>query len=575
MQTCCLMFANVNERKSSKIKNFAVLRFKGKIMPITNYLERNAEIYANDCALVELNPEVKDTRRITWKDFDLTQPEPNLPYRRENSWKIFNEKANRCAHYLLERGIHKGDKVGLLMMNCLEWLPVYFGILKTGALAVPLNFRYSSDEIEYCLNLADISVLFFGPEFIGRLEVISDKIMAHRLLIYVGEGLTPSFAENYIMSAMNYSSENLNIPISDEDFAAIYFSSGTTGFPKAILHKHKALMHAAVVEQKHHGQTKDDVFLCIPPLYHTGAKMHWFGSLISGGKAVLLRGTKPQIILKAVSDEKCTIVWLLVPWAQDILLALEKNEVNIKEYQLSQWRLMHIGAQPVPKKLIEDWKKYFPHHEYDTNYGLSESIGPGCVHLGIGNDNKIGAIGIPGYGWSVRIVDEKHHELSKEDVGELAVKGPGVMVEYYKNPEATAEVLDIEGWLYTGDMATMDKDGFIYLVDRKKDVIITGGENIYPVQIEDFLHKMPQIKDVAVIGLADQRLGEITAAIIELKKDAECTEEQINEFCLELPKYKRPKKIIFADVPRNPTGKIEKPKLREMYRTVDPFASMR
>lgn len=544
-------------------------------MPITNYLERNAEIYGNDCALVELNPEVRDSRRITWKDFDLTQPEPNLPYRREITWKTFNEKANRCAHYLIERGVHRGDKVGILMMNCLEWLPIYFGILKTGALAVPLNFRYASDEIEYCLNLADISVLFFGPEFIGRLEAISEKIMPHRLLIYVGEGLQPSFSESYVMSVMNYSSENLNLSISDDDYGAIYFSSGTTGFPKAILHRHRALMHAAAVEQNHHGQTKDDVFLCIPPLYHTGAKMHWFGSLVSGGKAVLLRGTKPDIILKAVSDEGCTIVWLLVPWAQDILLSIENGTVNLKDYHLSQWRLMHIGAQPVPKKLIEDWKKYFPHHAYDTNYGLSESIGPGCVHLGVGNDNKIGAIGIPGFGWKVRIVDENRKDVKQGDVGELAVNGPGVMVEYYKNPEATTEVLDKEGWLYTGDMAMQDEDRFIYLVDRKKDVIITGGENLYPVQIEDFLSKMPQIKDVAVIGLADSRLGEIATAIIELKPGATCTEDDVNNFCMELPRYKRPRKIIFAPVPRNATGKIEKPKLREKYRTIDPFASMR
>lgn len=544
-------------------------------MPITNYLERNAELYGNDCALVELNPEVRDNRRITWKEFDLTQPEPNLPYRREITWKTFNEKANRCAHYLIERGVRPGDKVGILMMNCLEWLPIYFGILKTGALAVPLNFRYASDEIEYCLNLADISVLFFGPEFIGRLEAISEKIMPHRLLIYVGEGLQPSFSESYVMSVMNYSSENLNLSISDDDYGAIYFSSGTTGFPKAILHKHKALMHAAAVEQNHHGQTKDDVFLCIPPLYHTGAKMHWFGSLVSGGKAVLLRGTKPDVILKAVSDEGCTIVWLLVPWAQDILLAIENGTVNLKDYKLKQWRLMHIGAQPVPKKLIEDWKKYFPHHAYDTNYGLSESIGPGCVHLGIGNDDKIGAIGIPGFGWKVRIVDENRKDVKSGEVGELAVNGPGVMVEYYKAPEATAEVLDDEGWLYTGDMAMQDEDGFIYLVDRKKDVIITGGENLYPVQIEDFLSKMPQIKDVAVIGLADSRLGEIATAIIELKPGATCTEDDVNNFCMELPRYKRPRKIIFAPVPRNATGKIEKPKLREKYRTIDPFASMR
>ncbi|MDY5817002.1 MAG: class I adenylate-forming enzyme family protein [Treponema sp.] len=543
-------------------------------MPITKYLESNAEKYADDCALVELNPEVKDTRRMTWKEFDLTQPEPNLPYRREISWRIFNEKANRCAHYLLERGVRKGDKVGILLMNCLEWLPIYFGILKTGALAVPLNFRYASDEIDYCLYLADISVLFFGPEFIGRLETISEKIMNRRLLIYVGEGLTPTFSENYISSVMNYSSENLNIELTDDDEAAIYFSSGTTGFPKAILHKHRALMHSAAVEQQHHGQTKDDVFLCIPPLYHTGAKMHWFGSLISGSKTVLLRGTKPEVILKAASDELCTIVWLLVPWAQDILDSLDRGDLKIEDYHLSQWRLMHIGAQPVPKKLIEDWKKYFPHHAYDTNYGLSESIGPGCVHLGVGNDHKIGAIGIPGYGWKVKIVDEHRKEVKQGDVGELAVFGPGVMVCYYKNPEATNEVMNDEGWLYTGDMAMMDPDGFIYLVDRKKDVIITGGENLYPVQIEDFLHKMEAIKDVAVIGLADKRLGEIAAAIIEVKQGYTCTEEDVNNFCLELPKYKRPRKIIFAPVPRNPTGKIEKPKLREMYRTEDPFKVM-
>lgn len=544
-------------------------------MPITKYLERNAEEFGKDCALVELNPEVKENRRITWKEYDLTQPEPNLPYRREISWSIFNEKANRCAHYLLERGVRKGDKVGILMMNCLEWLPIYFGILKIGALAVPLNFRYSSDEIDYCLNLADISVLFFGPEFIGRLEAISDKIISHRLLIYVGEGLAPTFSESYFMSAMNYSSENLSIEISDDDDAAIYFSSGTTGFPKAILHKHRALMHSAICEQQHHGQTKDDVFLCIPPLYHTGAKMHWFGSLISGSKAVLLRGTKPATVIKAVSDELCTIVWMLVPWAQDILDSLDRKDVEISNYNLSQWRLTHMGAQPIPRKLVADWLKYFPHHDYDTNYGLSESIGPGCVHLGVGNVDKVGAIGIPGYGWQVKIVDENRDEVAQGEVGELAVFGPGVMVCYYKNPEATKEVMDDQGWLYTGDMAQMDKDGFITLVDRKKDVIITGGENLYPVQIEDFLRKMEAIKDVAVIGLADQRLGEIAAAIIEVKQGYTCTEEDVNNFCLELPKYKRPRKIIFASVPRNPTGKIEKPKLREMYRDIDPFAVMK
>lgn len=292
--------------------------------------------------------------------------------------------------------------------------------------------------------------------------------------------------------------------------------------------------------------------------------MHWFGSLLSGSRAVLLRGVKPQWILRAVTEEKCTIVWLLVPWAQDLLNAIEAGKINLDDYMLDQWRLMHIGAQPVPPSLINRWKQIFPNHQYDTNYGLSESIGPGCVHLGVENIHKVGAIGKPGYNWEAKIVDEHGNEVEQGGVGELAVRGDGVMLCYYKNKEATGEVLR-NGWLYTGDVARMDEDGFIYLVDRKKDVIISGGENLYPVEIEDFLNTNTKIKDVAVIGLPDERLGEMAAAVIELKEGEDCTEEEINEFCKALPRYKRPRKIIFADVPRNPTGKIEKPVLREKY----------
>ena len=532
-------------------------------MPITDILEKNCRLYGDDVALVEINPEMPETKRTTWKEFDLIEPSRAAYYRREITWNVFNEKANRFANLLIERGIKKGEKVGILLMNCLEWLPIYFGILKTGALAVPLNFRYSADEIKYCVELAEIDILVFGPEFIGRVEEIADEISKGRLLYFVGDGC-PGFAEDYNAHTANCSSQSPKIDVNDDDEAAIYFSSGTTGFPKAILHNHESLMHAAKAEQNHHGQTKDDVFLCIPPLYHTGAKMHWFGSLLTGGKAVLLKGTSPKTILQAVSEEHCTIVWLLVPWAQDLLLALDNKELDIADYDLDQWRLMHIGAQPVPPSLIKHWKEYFPHHQYDTNYGLSESIGPGCVHLGVDNIDKVGAIGKAGYGWEAKIIDEQGETVKQGETGELAVKGPGVMTCYYRDPKATAEVLH-DGWLYTGDMAMEDEDGFIFLVDRKKDVIISGGENIYPVQIEDFLRTNEAILDVAVIGLADHRLGEISAAIIELKPGVECTEEDIHEFCKKLPRYKRPRKIIFADVPRNPTGKIEKPKLREKY----------
>lgn len=533
-------------------------------MPITEILDNNCNKFGDEICLVEINPEEKETRRVTWKEYELMEPDPTTYYRREITWSVFNEKANRFANLLLERGVLKGDKVGILLMNCLEWLPIYFGILKAGAIAVPLNFRYTADEIEYCVNLAEVDVLVFGPEFIGRVEEIAEAISKNRLLFFVGDGC-PSFAEHYNSLTADCSSQAPDIKLTDEDNAAIYFSSGTTGFPKAILHNHESLMHAARVEQNHHGQTRDDVFLCIPPLYHTGAKMHWMGSLLSGSKAVLLKGTKPEFILDAVSKEKCTIVWLLVPWAQDILEALDRGDLKLEDYQLEQWRLMHIGAQPVPPSLISKWKKYFPNHKYDTNYGLSESIGPGCVHLGVENIHKVGAIGKAGYGWNVRIVDEQRNTVKQGKIGELAVKGPGVMTCYYNDPKATKEVMDDEGWLYTGDMAQEDEDGFIFLVDRKKDVIISGGENLYPVQIEDFIRTDEKVHDVAVIGLPDKRLGEIAAAIIELKPGCTCTEEEMNQFCMALPRYKRPHKVIFADIPRNPTGKIEKPKLRKIY----------
>ena len=532
-------------------------------MPITDLLERNSKLYGNEIALVEMNPEIQEEPRVTWREYELIQPTDATPYRREITWSVFDEKANRVANLLLSRGIRKGQKAAILLMNCLEWLPIYFGVLKTGAVAVPLNFRYTAQEIDYCLKLADADVLFFGPEFIGRVEDIVPKIGKQVSLFFVGDN-KPSFAESYNEAVANCSSSAPKVLIEDGDNAAIYYSSGTTGFPKAILLDHTCLMQSARMEAIHHETTHDDVFLCIPPLYHTGAKMHWFGSLYTGSRAVILKGNSPKAILNAVSWEKCTIVWLLVPWAQDILAAIERGDVRLEDYQLSQWRLMHIGAQPVPPSLIRHWLKYFPHHKYDTNYGLSESTGPGCVHLGLENVRKVGAIGVPGYGWKCKIVDENGQIVSQGEVGELCVKGPGVMKCYYHDPKATAEVLR-DGWLHTGDMAKQDEEGFIFLVDRKKDVIITGGENLYPVQIEDFLNGYPKVHDVAVIGLPDPRLGEIAAAIIQVKEGMECTEEEINHFCLDLPRYKRPRKIIFAKVPRNPTGKIEKPKLREIY----------
>ncbi|BBO84213.1 hypothetical protein DSCO28_47790 [Desulfosarcina ovata subsp. sediminis] len=522
-------------------------------MLITEILSRNAGQYGEEVALIERDPAGHSRREITWAAFD--------------------RQANQVARALIKRGVRKGDRVVHLMMNSLEWLPVYFGILRTGAWVVPLNFRFSAEDIEYCTTLAEATVLIFGDEFaerVARVKKALDRCV--ETYIFVGpDASRPDNAESYAAVLSSGEDTDPGVAIDSGDSAALYFTSGTTGRPKAVHLTHRNLEFACQVENRHHHQTHDDNFLCIPPLYHTGAKMHWFGNFLVGAKAVILKSFQPVDILQAVSEENATIVWLLVPWAHDILIAIETGQINLVDYDLSRWRLMHIGAQPVPPALINRWKTVFPHHDYDTNYGLTECTGPGCVHLGIENTHKVGAIGVPGFGWSCMIVDfdawinqGRLAPAPPGATGELAVRGDGVMKEYYKNPEASEATIK-DGWLLTGDIARQDEDGFIWLVDRAKDVIITGGENIFPAEIESFIMDHPKVQDVAVIGYPDDRLGEIALAIVKVKPAQTLTEAEFMQFCGGLPRYTRPRKVIFADVPRSPTGKIEKPKLRKMY----------
>lgn len=510
---------------------------------IGEMLARNARMYPDDIALVERIPAEGKRSTITWREFD--------------------ERANRFANVLVSKGIRKGDKAMHLMNNSIDWLIAYFGIIRTGAWVVPLNFRFTSDDIKYCSDVAEPDIFVFGEEFENRIEPIRKGLLSVKHFICVGESIPP-YAESFSRLLKGAPSTPSGAGITFSDPCGLYFTSGTTGQPKPILLTHLNMANACITENMHHFQTKNDIYILIPPLYHTGAKMHWFGSLIVGGATVILKGILPEWTLEAVSEEKGTIVWLLVPWAQDILVKLDSGELKLADYKLSQWRLMHIGAQPVPPSLIIRWKKYFPDMAYDTTYGLSETTGPNCVHLGIENIHKVGAIGRPGFNWETRIVDEAGIDVNKGEPGELIVRGNGVMREYYKNPEATVRAMR-DGWLYTGDMARQDEDGFIYIVDRKKDVIITGGENVFPVEVEDFLHTHPCVKDVAAIGIPDERLGELVAIVVDVVPGKTLNEEEVLQYCQKLPKYKRPRKVFFGEVPRNPTGKIEKPKLRKKY----------
>jgi acyl-CoA synthetase (AMP-forming)/AMP-acid ligase II len=511
---------------------------------LSQILAANAEYYGQDVALVEIKPGGKARREITWGEFDAS--------------------VNRLANALVAGGVRKDDRVLHLMRNSIDWLVAYFGIIRTGAWAVPLNFRFTASDIKYCADIARAGTMILDHNFTETVAAVRSDLKTVGDYIFAGDE-PPDWARPFAGTLADASAAAVEMNLTGDDCCGLYFTSGTTGTPKPILLTHRNLEFAAAVEQQHHYQTADDNFILIPPLYHTGAKMHWFGSLITGSRATLLGEINPAAIFRAVSEEKGTIVWLLVPWVQDILAALDSGELSLADYDLSHWRLMHIGAQPVPPSLVHRWREYFPDMQYDTNYGLSESSGPGCVHLGIPNAHKVGAIGQAGYGWQTRIVDEQRRDVNSGEVGELLVKGDGVMREYYRNPERTAETIR-DGWLYTGDIVREDAGGFLYIVDRKKDVIISGGENIYPVEIEETLQAHPQVHDVAVIGLADERLGEIPVAVIAAKKGEIIDEAGIKKYCeAALPRFKVPKRFIFDTVMRNPTGKIEKPKMRQKY----------
>lgn len=511
-------------------------------MNLIDIIIKNARFYKDEIAFVEIRPLSKLRKSI--------------------SWGRFCERIIRLGNALIERGIKKGDKIFIFGRNSIDWLIAYFGSMVPGSWAVPLNYRFMRDDILYCANVSEPVAFIMDEEFAEMTYSMRSSLPTVKHYICIGEFKEMESMDNIIERSQ---SGLPNVKLKGEDECALYFTSGTTGNPKPVLHLHKNLVCVSLNEVTNEKWEHSDSLLMLPPFYHL-AIGHLFGCILAGGRAILLtEKISPEYIFQSISNEKVTLVFLLVPWALDILEALDKGRLKKELYDLSSWRLVYMGAQPIPPKLVLRWKQYFPDMQFDNVYGLSESAGPGTLHLGIGNEGKMSSIGRPGLLWDVRIVDDYGNDVPIGEVGELIVKGPGIMKEYYKNPELTNQTIR-DGWLYTGDLAKMDEDGFVYLVDRKKDLVISGGENIYPVEVEAVLQKHPKIRDVAVIGTPDERLGEVVTAIIEPIAGEILKEEDLRPFIEEnLPRYKRPRRIIFDHIPRSLTGKIEKPKLREKY----------
>lgn len=517
-------------------------------MNISEMVARNARMYPNGIALIERVPSKNLRRQITWSQFD--------------------DRVSRLANGLITMGVKKGDFVIHWMMNSISWLEAYFGIVRAGAIATPLNFRFTEKDFKYCADVAEPKAVILDEQFVDKVEAARYPWLPPHRCIVNGENI-PQGIENFENIIAGSDSSPVEIEIGDEGPCGLYFTSGTTGDPKPIALTHRNMECAAITEVAHGLRRPGDIWVTLKPFYHMGDWIHWLASLILGGTSVI-QGDKitPAAIFDVMHEERGTVAMILVPWLQDVLTALERGEIKVENYDLSCWRLVLLGTQFVPPDLVHRWKERFPRMLYEVNYGLTEASGPGCIHLGIGNDHKLGSIGRAGFNWEARIVDENGQEVVQGEVGEIVVKGNGVMREYYKNPEKTAETVR-GGWLYTGDMGKFDSDGFIWFVNRKKDVIICGGENIYPIEIEDILQSNPKVHDVGIIGLPDERLGEIVVAVIDLKPDIPRSleiEREISRFCeANLPRYKRPRRIIFDKILRNPKGKIEKLKMRQKY----------
>ncbi|OPY83046.1 MAG: Long-chain-fatty-acid--CoA ligase FadD13 [Syntrophorhabdus sp. PtaU1.Bin153] len=497
----------------------------------------------------------------------LIESYPSKKTRRALTWAQLEEQTNKVANYLVsECGIKKGDVVQHLLLNSIEWYVTYMAVLKTGAVISPLNFRFASGDIKYACDVTKSKVFIVGESFVSRVEPIMKEIDYCKHYICVGENTPPSMkAYSQIMAGGN--TDAATVDMADDDMAELMFTSGTTGAPKPVCHTHGTLFWVGIGNALTYNEGHRSVYLSPHPFYHSGTLFLSFPCYIAAGKILMPMELAPENYLRSIADEKCTGGWNTVPTWADLLSAIKSGSINLVDYDLSALRHIEIGAQPVPYALLEDSKSIFPNLPIANIYGITEGGGGGTLNC-YDEDimRKPGSIGKATVFMEAKVVLPDGEEASADSVGELLLRGPRLMKEYAFNPEMTAKTI-VDGWLHTGDLAYKDKEGFIFFADRAKDLIIRGGENIFPAEIEDALRKHPKVQDVAVLGYPHPRLVEIVMAIVQLRAGETMKEEEIIEFVKDkgLAKYKWPEKIVWAEVLRNPSGKIEKPKLRDLY----------
>ncbi|MCB1690668.1 MAG: o-succinylbenzoate--CoA ligase [Halioglobus sp.] len=483
-----------------------------------------------------------------------------------------NARANRVGNALLQQGIRPGDRVAVLLKNSVEFVETYFAVAKIGAVLVPINWRLVAAEIAFILEDSGTRALVYDSDFDDAVDALHAGTQGKTAVeLWVrrenGDAGTPDWAQDY--DTLTAASVEAEPPVGawDDDNLFIMYTSGTTGRPKGAVHSHDGMLWAQLTSMSTSDMRDGDRWLLALPMFHVGCLSPTSLLVHRGGTGVIMRELDIGEMFRCIAQEKVTI-FMAVPALLQFMLQTPERE----QHDISSVRWIATGAAPVPVSLL---------HEYEAlgirifqAYGLTESCGPGTLLLHEDAEAKVGSCGRPQMHTEIKIVDGdgKTIPMGSDQPGELLVGGRHMMKEYWNNPQATAETLR-DGWLHTGDICTWDSEGFVTICDRMKDMIISGGENIYPAELENVLAACPEVQEAAVIGVASKKWGETPLAIIVPAAGTSPTPESLKAYCKEnLAGYKVPQLYELVDtLPRNPSGKLLKPELRKQFPGPAPF----
>ena len=482
-----------------------------------------------------------------------------------------NERVNRLANALVKLGVRKGDRIGILQVNCHQYIESYYAAAKLGAIFVPLNFRAKADEIAYMITNAEARVLFVGSRYLELINQILPQLKMVKEIISL-ENKDRLYYEDLILSS---SSEEAYYEIGDEDITILMYTSGTTGRPKGVPLRHNAFASYVLENVDPANPEIEERNLLTVPLYHVAGIQAMLAAIYGGRTLVMMKQFEVKEWIETIQREKATRAMLVPTMLKRVI-----DDPDFGKYDLSSIKVITYGAAQMPFEVISKAIKVMPWVRFINAFGQTETastittLGPED-HIIEGTEEEkekklkrlSSSIGKPLPDVEVKIVDEEGKTLSLLGVGEILARGPRIMTGYWRDEQKTSQVMTEDGWLRTGDMGYMDEEGYIYLTGRGDDMIIRGGENISPEEVENVLHSHPKVEEAAVIGVPDPEWGQEPRAVIVLKKGKAATSEEIIEYCRsKLSGFKRPRSVVFIDsLPRNPMGKVLRKKLREQY----------